>query len=81
MGKGVEFVGKVSEAGFPSVVFGSDTKSVSGADGGGTVGTFVGGGRHCNRAARDQTLLSSSQDKHTPQLDLSEFFFRECEVS
>ena len=53
MGKGVEFVGKVSEAGFPSVVFGSDTKSVGGADGGGTVGTFVGGSRHCNRAARD----------------------------
>ena len=53
MGKGVEFVGKVCEAGFPSVVFGSDTKSVGGADSGGTVGTFVGGGRHCNRAARD----------------------------
>ena len=53
MGKGVEFVGKVSEAWFPGVVFGSDTKSVGGADGGGTVGTFVGGGRHCNRAARD----------------------------
>ena len=53
MGKGVEFVGKVIEAGLPSVVFGSDTKSIGGADGGGTVGTFVGGGRHCNRAARD----------------------------
>ena len=34
-------------------VFGSDSRSIGGAYGGGTVGAVVGGGRHENRAARD----------------------------
>ena len=38
-----EFMGKVGKA-FPSVVFVGDTRSVCGADGGGTVCALVGGG-------------------------------------
>ena len=45
-GREQRIIGKVKEAWIPSSVFGSDTKSVGGADGGGTVGTFVGGGRY-----------------------------------
>ena len=43
MRQGKEFMGKVGEA-FPSVEFVGDTKSVCGADGGGTVCATVGGG-------------------------------------
>ena len=55
MGKGIEFVGKVNEAWLPSFVFvfGSDPRSAGGAYSGGTLGAVVGGGRHENRAARD----------------------------
>ena len=53
MGKGIEFVGEVKEAWVPSSVFGSDARSAGCAYGGGTVGAVVGGGRHENRAARD----------------------------
>ena len=51
MGKGIKFIGKAEEALIP--VFGSDTRSVGCAYGGGTVGATAGGGRHENRAARD----------------------------
>ena len=46
MGEGVEFVGEVTEGGTPGLVFGGDAGSAGGADGGGTVGTFVGSGRN-----------------------------------
>ena len=43
MGKDGEFVGKVGEAWFPSVVFESDSIGIGGAYGGGTVRALVGG--------------------------------------
>ena len=53
MSKGVEFVGEVAEGGTPGLVFGGDARSVGSANGGGTVGATAGGGRHEDRAARD----------------------------
>ena len=44
VGKGIEFIGEVEEAWIPSSVFGSDTRSVGCAYGGGTT---VGCGRSC----------------------------------
>ena len=41
MGKGIEFIGEVEEPWIPSLVFGSDTRSVGSADGGGTVGAVI----------------------------------------
>ena len=56
MGKGVGFVREVAEAGIPSLVFGGDTGSVGCADGGGTLGAVIGGGRHEDGAARDSVF-------------------------
>ena len=42
MRKGIEFIRKVIEAGVPSFMFVSDTESVGGADGGGTMCAMVG---------------------------------------
>ena len=44
MREGIEFIRKVDEAWVPSAVFGSDTRNVGGADGGGTMCAMVGGG-------------------------------------
>ena len=52
MGEGIEVIGKVEEAWIPSSVFGSDIRSAGCADGGGTVGAVIGGGRHEDGAAR-----------------------------
>ena len=41
MGKGIEFIGEVEESWIPSSVFGSDTRTVGCADGGGTVGAVI----------------------------------------
>ena len=43
MREGIEFIRKVDEAWVPSAVFGSDTRNVGGADGGGTMCAMVGG--------------------------------------
>ena len=43
---------KVKEAWIPSPVFGSDSRSAGCAEGGGTVGAVIGGGRHEDGAAR-----------------------------
>ena len=47
MGEGIELIGKVEEAWVQSSVFGSDTKSVGCAYGGGTVGADVRGQQAC----------------------------------
>ena len=52
MSKGIEFIEKVKEAWIPSSVFGSDIRSAGCADGGGTVGAVIGGGRHEDGEAR-----------------------------
>ena len=41
MGKGIEFIGEVEESWIRSSVFGSDTRTVGCADGGGTVGAVI----------------------------------------
>ena len=46
MGEGVEFVGEVAEGVTPGLVFGGDAGSAGCADGGGTLGAVIGGGRH-----------------------------------
>ena len=60
MGKGIEFIGEVAEAGIPSLVFGGGTGTGSAgcANGGGALGAVIGGGRHKDWAAGDD--LSNS---------------------
>ena len=61
MGKGIKFIGKAEGALIP--VFGSDTRSVGCAYGGGNVGAVVGGGRHEDGQARGDVTLEGGESQ------------------